>query len=201
MMRIWREDRRQLPFDSARARRILADQGWTDGNQDGVLERNGRELRFDLLYPGSSRVREQAAVIIQAQLGSLGIDVRLVSVEFNVWLARMDEGRFDASLGAWLVDAPPSGMRQFWTSDGIGVSNHGWYQSAVFDSLFRLAVAADDPVEAAEIWDNAISVINEDAPAIWLFTPTMVAGVNRRFGNVTIRPDLWAATLWRWTVN
>jgi ABC-type transport system substrate-binding protein len=43
-----------------------------------------------------------------------------------------------------------------------------------------------------------MATINDDAPAIWLFSPKTVAGVSTRLENVTLRPDEWWATLWTW---
>ncbi|MCH7876434.1 MAG: hypothetical protein IH965_14225 [Gemmatimonadetes bacterium] len=198
---IWDADRRQLPFDSARARRMLADLGWRDGDGDGTVERDGKPLAFEILYPSSSSAREQAAVILQEQLRHLGATVELEPVEFNTFVARLADGQFDAAIGAWSVDPPPVAMWQYWSREGIGGSNHGRYASALFDSLVSRAAAIEDQAEARAAWDEAIQVINEDAPAVWLLTPSFLAGVHRRFRNVTLRPDLWAATLWTWTVE
>ncbi len=104
-------------------------------------------------------------------------------------------------IGAWRVDPPPSAMRTLWTSAGIGGQNYGAYSNPVFDSLVTAASSASEPETAQRLWDEAIGVINDDAAAVWLFSPSTVAGVHRRFSNVTIRPDFWAATLWTWRAN
>ncbi len=198
---IWHDDLRQLPYDSARAHTILTERGWTDTDGDGIRDRDGEPLTFDLLYPSSSRIREQAAVILQDQFRRLGIDTRLVALEFNTFLERAERGHFDALLGGWLADPPPGAIRAFWASDAVPGFNPGRYMNPVFDSLLERAMQHADPTEAQVVWDSALAVINEDAPAIWLFTPTTVAVVARRFENVTVRPDLWAATIWKWRLR
>lgn len=188
----------QFPFDSAAAARLLDSLGWRDTDGDGVRERQGRALAFDLAFPSSSGVRQRAAVILQEQYRLRGIDLRLQPLEFNVWMDRARSGQFDAILGAWQIDLPPGAMRELWGRDGIGGSNYGGYVSATFDSLVATAVATADRARARELWHQAIATINTDAPAVWLFSPKTVAGVSTRLENVTLRPDEWWATLWTW---
>jgi hypothetical protein len=46
-----------------------------------------------------------------------------------------------------------------------------------------------------------MSIINADAPAIWIYAPRPVLAAHRRFLDADIRPDLWTALLWKWRVN
>jgi hypothetical protein len=43
-------------------------------------------------------------------------------------------------------------------------------------------------------------MLNQDAPAIFLFAPDNVAAVHRRVTGVTIRPDSWLALLRTWRI-
>ncbi|MDH4351567.1 MAG: ABC transporter substrate-binding protein [Gemmatimonadota bacterium] len=188
----------QLPYDSAEAARQLDALGWRDTDGDGIRDRDGQPLAFDLLYPSSSGIRQRAGVILQEQFRLVGAAVQLMPVEFNVWLDRARAGRFDAILGAWLIDLPPGSMRAMWGTSGIGGSNYDAYASPVFDSLVDRAAETTDPGTARALWHEALQVINDDAPAVWLFSPKTLAGVNRRLTNVTLRPDEWWATVWTW---
>jgi peptide/nickel transport system substrate-binding protein len=188
----------QVPFDSGAAARQLDSLGWRDADGDGIRERGGRHLAFDLLIPSSSGIRQRTGVILQEQYRRAGVEVRLVPLEFNVWMDRARAGRFDAMLGAWQVDLSPAGLRELWGSQGIGSSNYGAYASAPFDSLVARATVTADPTASRGLWHEAIQVINDDAPAVWLFSPKTLAGVDRRLENVTLRPDEWWATLWTW---
>jgi peptide/nickel transport system substrate-binding protein len=188
----------QLPFDSAAANRLLDSLGWRRAAPDSIRTRSGRRLAFEVLYPGSSGIRQRAGVILQDQLRKAGVEIKLTPIELNVWLDRARTGRFDALIGAWQIDLPPSGLRELWGSADIGASNYDRYASPVFDSLIARAGAVSDPTVARRLWHQAIDTINQDAPAVWLFSPTMFAGLSRRIENVTIRPDEWWATLWTW---
>jgi len=188
----------QLPFDSAAAARVLDSLGWRDSNGDGIRDRGGRPLAFDVTIPSSSGIRQRTGVILQEQYRRMGIDIRLVPLEFNVWMDRARSGRFDAMLGGWQADVTPASLRELWGSEGIRGSNYGAYASPAFDSLVSHATVTADLAAARALWHEALGVINADAPAVWLFSPKMLAGVNRRVENVTLRADEWWATLWTW---
>jgi peptide/nickel transport system substrate-binding protein len=192
---------RQLSFDSARAAGLLDSLGWRDADGDGVRERGGRRLRFEALYPSSSAVRQRAGVIMQEQLRRLGVDLQLVPMELNALLERARAGRFDAMIGAWQIALVPTGLRELWTSAGVGTANFGSYASPEFDAKVEDAAAENDLGRARALWHEAIGIINEDAPAVWLFAPNTVAAANQRVGNITVRPDEWWTSLWTWSAG
>jgi len=45
-----------------------------------------------------------------------------------------------------------------------------------------------------------MELLNQDAPAVFLFAPQSVAAVHRRVADVTIRPDSWLALLRTWRI-
>lgn len=198
---IYSDSVRALPFDTAEARRLLNARGWTARDGDGVLLRGGRRLEFELLVPVVSQPRRRAAVIVQEQLRRVGIAMRISELDFNLFVSRGPEGRFDAIFGAWSQDPSPRSIEQSWGTAGIGGSNWGGYSSPAFDRLARAAINASDLAVARRYWREAVAQINADAPAIWMYSIRPLAGVHRRFQNAAIRPDLLAALLWTWRVD
>ena len=198
---IYSDSVRALPFDTAEARRLLNARGWTARDGDGVLLRGGRRLEFELLVPVVSQPRRRAAVIVQEQLRRVGIAMRISELDFNLFVSRGPEGRFDAIFGAWSQDPSPRSIEQSWGTAGIGGSNWGGYSSPAFDRLARAAINDSDLAVARRYWREAVAQINADAPAIWMYSIRPLAGVHRRFQNAAIRPDLLAALLWTWRVD
>lgn len=198
---IWSDTLRALPFDSTRARQLLERLGWIDRDRDGVRERGGRRLEFELLVPTTSQLRRRAAVIVQEQLRRVGVTMSLNELDWSTFLSRAASGRFDAIFGAWALDPSPRQIRQYWGSAGIGGFNYQGYQNPEFDRLVESAAATADRARATELWHRAIGLINEDAPGIWVYAPIPTAAVHRRLDNVTLRSDQWAATMWTWSVR
>ena len=198
---IWDPEIRELPYDTSQAGRLLTARGWIDSDGDGIRDRNGAKLSFRLLVPTSSAVRRGYARLIQEEFRRIGVEVQIDEVEFSVFTQRAQAGQFDALLQTWNTDpTPSSGITQTWTRGGIGQSNYLRYASAQFDGLVEQASTTFDRTEAQRSWRAAMELINQDAPAIFLFAVQNVAAIHHRVENVTIRPDSWWALVRTWRI-
>jgi peptide/nickel transport system substrate-binding protein len=191
----------QLPFDSARASRVLDSLGWIRRGADGLRARNGRELAFSIILPTSSMNRIRMGLLLQEQLRRMGIRVQLEQLETSTEGDREARGTFDAALGSWTMPSSPDGMRDAWTTHGIGKQgvNYGSYSNPRFDALLDSALLAD-PAHAREKFTVAIGVINDDAPAVWLYEPRKIIGIHRRIRTAEMRPDAWWFDLADWYI-
>jgi peptide/nickel transport system substrate-binding protein len=191
----------QVEFDSVRAGRIFDSLGWTRSGPTKTRMKNGRELSFDLLVPISSLNRIRMAVLLQAQLRDAGIRVNVESMDMQAFSARQQAHTFDADLAGFHYGSSPDGTRQAWTSAGAGQdgSNYGFYENRMFDAQLDSALGAD-ATHARELFTHAYTTINQDAPAIWLYEPRTVVGLNRRIRTSWMRPDAWWADLGNWYI-
>ena len=198
---IWDPETRELPHDSTQAAHLLTRLGWVDSAGQGVRQRAGQRLAFHLLVPTTSAARRLYARLLQETFRAMGVDVELDEVDYPLFIERAHRGRFDALVNVWHTDpTPSSGIPQTWTRAGLGRSNYQRYENPVFDSLVDRAISAPTREQARRLWRRAIELLNQDAPAIFLFATENVAAVHRRFANVTIRPDSWLALLRTWRV-
>lgn len=191
---------RQLPYDTVEAARILEARGWRDADGDGLRERAGVPLRFTLLVPTTSRIRQQAAVLVQDQLRRVGVAVRIEPLDFAVFMQRSERGAFELVFFSRTLEASPGTLWTDWSTSAIGAVNSGGYSSPVFDSVVTAALSARTRTEATPLFRRALEILNDDAPAVFVYAPRNAAAIHRRFENVTIRPDSWLATVAAWSV-
>jgi peptide/nickel transport system substrate-binding protein len=183
--------------DVALARKLLAARGWADHDRDGTLDRDGVPLALTLLTTNTSAVRFQLAQQAQEQLRQVGIQLTLDRRDFPLYNEERGRGRFDVDFASANLDPSPSGLTQSWSC--AGTSNFARYCDPAVDSLLDLARRTGD--HAAETYLSALRRIEADAPAVFMYAPSYLAVVARRFGNVRIRPEsLWMA-LREWTVT
>lgn len=180
--------------DQAAARRLLAGRGWVDRNGDGVREKQGRPLVLRLQVTITSEQRQRLALMIQEQLRRVGVRLEVVRLEFPVTIERRDAGDFDIDFSASTQDPSPSGLAHSWSCNGPG--NKGRYCDRASDSLLFRAIAS--PVADRRLWHDFLRRVEENAPAAFIYGQTYVAGVNRRFREVVIRPVSPWGSLWRW---
>ena len=182
--------------DQSTARRLLAGRGWVDRDGDGVREnRNGQPLSLRLLVSTSSLIRTQMAVIVQEQLRQVGVRIDLVRVDVAVWIERRNAGAFDIDFSNVSQDPSPSGLVFSWLCSGPG--NVGGYCDPGADSLLQQAIAS--PKADRRLWHGFLRRVEENAPAAFIYTQAFAFGVNRRFRDVTIRPESSWSALWRWS--
>lgn len=191
---------RTLPYDPGAAARLLDSLGWRDGG-DGMRTRAGRPLRFDILVPGTSPSRRDLAQALQQSWKALGAEVTITAVDFPVFNQRLAEGDFDSYIGAWLDEPSPRGLADQWTRAGWGRLNFGRYANPRFDALFARAVAAPDTMAAAPLYRAAMDTLNADAPALFLYAPTQVAGASRRITGIDINPYSWLSGAGGWVAG
>ncbi len=198
---LWDLDLPTIPHDPARARQLLENGGWSDSDGDGILDNDGQRLAFELSVPSSSGWRRQAATIMESQLRQIGVEMRIQVIDITTHGQQAQRGRFDASFFAWNQDPKPSGaIGGTWST--TGANNYSKYSNPRFDSLVTATTSGTDPERIRQTWREALGVIQQDWPAIWMLTLTQVSVVHSRFDNVVVRPDQnCGATIWRWRVR
>jgi peptide/nickel transport system substrate-binding protein len=191
----------QLPFDSVRASRLLDSLGWLRRGADGTRAKDGKPLSFSIIIPTNSQNRVKMGSLMQEQLRRMGVEVKLELLERNTENDRESRGAFDAALGGWTMGSSPDGIKGAWTGQGIGNHgvNYGSYSNPIFDALLDSALRAD-PSVAREKFTKAFAIINDDAPAVWLYEPRKIVGVNRRIRTTKMRPDAWWFDLAEWYI-
>ncbi|GJG88171.1 peptide-binding protein [Gemmatimonadetes bacterium T265] len=193
---------RQLPYNVATARALLDSLGWRAG-PDGVRAKGGVPLAFTVLVPTSSLVRQRLAVLLQEQFRVVGARTTVEPLDLGAFGERERARTFDAVVGGWHTDPSPVSIRQTWGTAGsrvAGGSNFGSYESPAFDAQIDSALFTSDPAKARPHWLRAYQTIVDDAPAVWLFEPRLVAGVHRRVRVVGLRADGWWTRLGDWSV-
>ena len=191
----------QPAYDSAHASRLLDSLGWKRQSKDGLRARNGRQLEFSILVPTISLNRMRAAVVLQDQLRRAGIRVTLDQLDQNTENARERAGAFDASLGNWGMGANPDGTRDAWGSRGFVPKglNYSRYSNPAFDAAFDSALVADS-AHARDAFSRAYVIINEDAPAVWLYEVRKIIAIHKRIHTNVMRPDAWWFDLAEWYI-
>ncbi len=179
-----------VPFDRAAARALLDSLGWRVGPR-GVRENGSRRLAFTLSTVGSSdNVLEQ---LIQADLGSVGVEMRIRQLELGAFLAAAQGTQRDYDA---LVTGIPGDL-------ALG------YLGALFDSRRRRETMQYAQYQSDDV-DRALArgdlgevqrLVARDLPITFLYHARGVQGANQRVRG--IRMDLRGelATVGRWSLG
>jgi|CXWL01.1.fsa_nt_gi peptide/nickel transport system substrate-binding protein len=187
--------------DLPRAKALLAEAGWRDSDNDGILDRAGAPLRLEMIYPAQSATRHPLALQAQAMWREAGIDVQLQRIDGPVYGERRNTGRFDLTIDGANQDPTPSSLTQSWScaaARDVTSGNKIRWCDPTFDRLLANAETAADPVAA---YRAAFARIGAEVPAIVLAAPLNQVALHTRYSNVLFWPVKSWSSLWRWRVR
>jgi peptide/nickel transport system substrate-binding protein len=155
--------------------------------QNGSLfDKGGNAVEFSIVTSAGHKPRERTAVMIQQDLGKLGIKVNVVTLDFPSLIERISQ-KFNyeaAMLGFRNVDLDPNGQMNIWLSSA---ENHAWNPQqkspetaweAEIDRLMRAQASTADPKKRKESFDRVQEIAAEQAPFIYLVNQNALSAVS-----------------------
>lgn len=158
------------PYDPAEASRLLSRAGWADVDDDGILERDGREFRFALCVPEEGFLQEKAVLLIQRQLAEVGIQARLDAVSLKELVDHYLKGKsFEAIFWNFIAVGDPGINHLYWSSSQIyGGLNVFGYSNARVDELLDRGLHSLELAERVEAYRAFQREFFRDPPGIFL---------------------------------
>ena len=179
-----------LAFDPIKARAELADAGWKDRDNDGVVENESGEKfpTVEIMYSaGSPRYRDMAGALSAMWSENLHIQSAPRSRDPLGYKDALKQGDFMIARGGWYGDYgdPTTWLDLCRTGDG---NNDRKYACPEFDALLDKAANELDPARRFQILQDAERIITErDLPMIpichyvtvYMYDPARLTGLSR----------------------
>jgi len=148
----------ELAYDPQKARELLTEAGYGDGNLPDVT--------IQFADVGGNRLSAEFA---QGQFEeNLGVNVKLEPLEPRAFAATIMQGQFMIVPIGWGADYPDPDS---WLPQNFGTeggNNLAGYSNAEFDALVQQAVAEPDPEKRLALWSQAQQLLVDDAAAIFV---------------------------------
>jgi peptide/nickel transport system substrate-binding protein len=186
-----------IPIDINRANQLLAEAGYADSNNDGILDKQGIPFEAELLYLNTSADWKDMAGVIADALGKAGIRILPVAVEQHVFLEKAKAHDFDLLLGSWGGSELPEDYSQLWStaSWASNGSNYSGFGDTTSDSLIAAINTCTSDTLRLKLSHQLQQLIYEDQPYVFLYTSLRRNIIHKRWGNVALfpeRPGLYA---------
>ena len=150
-----------LPYDPEGARALLAEAGWLpDGTGDGDVRRGS--LKFEALVTAGN-VSQQLAVLIQASLRAIGVDMQIRMLARSVVRGRVRSGNFEAAFHP-LWNHVDGYLNWFGPESPLG------YHNAEVMRLLHSIKETMDPDQLDGIYRQLTLIIQRDMPVTFLFS-------------------------------
>lgn len=191
-----------VPYDPSGAREMLEEEGWRDLDGDGVLEKNGKPFRFELITNYGNSQRRDILTMVKAELEAIGVDVRGRVMEWNTFVDRVVGGSYDACVMGWKVGTRVD-LKEFWHSSAVGRGgfNISGYADPSVDELIEQARASTDMDRARKLWSLIQRKIYYDQPFLFIAVPYEVTGLHGRFVDVHPSPASFFKGLRYWKIS
>lgn len=160
-------------YDLEKAKEYLAAAGYPNG--------------FDLTISIRSS-NLTTAEVIQAQLGQIGINVKIDQREGAAYTDLAMGGKMQATCSSWqpATSDADNPLRNLLYSQSKASSNDSRYNSSKFDALLDQAIQETDSAKAQELYSEIQQLVYEDVPLIPLYSPNWTIAANVHVKGVTI---------------
>jgi len=162
--------------DSARS--LLGRAGWHAGADGRLRNAAGKPFAFTLLVDKGNPTREQAALAVQQDLGRIGMEVAIETMEFATLVRdRVLPGNYDAVLIWWTTPPDPDQYAFYATGQD---NNHVRYSNREADSLLAAGRATLDSARRRAIYSGFQALERVDPPVLVLFYPRELLAMRER---------------------
>jgi peptide/nickel transport system substrate-binding protein len=194
-----------IPHDPEGALRLLAEAGWRDTNGDGIADRNGQPLRFEVEFVSTDQTREAVLVAMQSMLRRIGMDLVPRAYESTTWVTRLREGSFAASFWGWGwgpgVVGPNAEMIFHSRSVPPNGPNFAAARDTRIDQLIDSTLVVMDTARARTIWRELEQAMIDDAVYAPIYMDPELYGMHSRFSGVRFRGLEWTDDAPYWYIE
>lgn len=176
-------------YDTEKAKRMLDAAGW-QVDADGVREKDGKKLAFNIYVTSVNKPVVSTAEAIQQMWKEIGVDAQVVQEELQAFIQRIGNvpgatHDFDTFISGicWFPD--PDEKSMWHTSGQNGGFNAGKYSNPEMDKLIDEALATLDQTKRKDLYYKIQAIAAEDVPLLPLYYIENIVAYPKRLQGYT----------------
>jgi peptide/nickel transport system substrate-binding protein len=168
-------------YSPDKANELLDGAGWTKGS-DGIREKDGNKLKFEVMYGSGSATSDQIIAKIQEDWKNIGVDMTPNAVDFSQVLvpAITDTHDYQICFLGFQWDATGDQSAMFNTDSYTGGFNVMKYSNPQVDELNNQANRELDVEKRKQLLIESANLVNEDLPVAVLWFRKGRTGYNEK---------------------
>jgi peptide/nickel transport system substrate-binding protein len=174
------------PYDPDKALSLLAEAGYSDSDEDGILDKNGEPFAFTM---DTLEIQRELAQVVAGLFREIGIDASVRVWDYGVVKPQLLNCERTAFLDDWGDSAfdPVGHFEAKWHTlvEGApyGRGNFSCYSNERVDELIKLGETTADTNERQTVYDEAQQIVYDEAPAVFLILPEEAEAASDRVQN------------------
>ena len=176
-----------VSYDVDKAISLLKEAGWEDSNDNGIVDKmiDGEltELRIDYkTSPGG--IGEQLALLMKPDAKRAGIDINIVTKDFNIIRADLKKRDYELFVSGWSQDPSLNDLYQNWHTDSdtpSGGNKFGFGNATSDDIIEKIRNQNTSPEERTNLYHQFQEIIYDEQPCIFLYAGKGRMAVSKKF--------------------
>lgn len=179
-------------YDVERAKALLDEAGWQLPAGQQIRQKDGQPLTLDLSFSGANNVDKAIAEAIQADLRTVGIDLKLLGEEEQSWYDRQTSGEFNLIFNdTWGPPYEPQAM-----VSSMRVPSHADYEAqsglpmkAEIDRKIGEVLLSTDENARQQLYRDILTTLHEQAVYLPISYSTNLAVLHKNVSGFEFMPQ------------
>jgi peptide/nickel transport system substrate-binding protein len=180
----YNQDVKPLGFDPEGAIKLLEEAGWVDNDRDGIREKDGVKLEFELGFATGVQEYERLGTVYQEELKRAGINMLLAPLEFATFIERLNNRNFDACMLAWLTPIAQDPYQLWHSTQAEKGSNYPGLKIAEVDEILETAREELDRDARIKKYHRLHEILHEEQPYLFLYARPGLWAFDKRFSGI-----------------
>lgn len=156
-----------------------------DKAKELMKESGESNVTLRLAYAAGFQWAQNQAVLIQQELGKIGIKVELEPVALDAFFQEIfspNSNKYDMAINGYNMGTTPGGYSIVFTAHGA--NNASNFNNPEIDKLFKEASESTDPTQRADLYKQIQQELSKDIPVYTINYPETILGVSNKLGGV-----------------
>jgi len=167
-------------------RRLLAEAGWKDSDNDGYLDKGGKKFSFTFTVSSGSKFSERLATIMKEDLSKAGVEMKINRFEWAVFVQKLNKRDFDALILRWSLGYNEDPYDIWHSSQAKAGFNFVSFKNAEADRIMEAGRREFNEVRRIKMFRRIEEILYREQPYTFFYSSPSLAVVSKRFKNVKV---------------
>jgi len=164
----------------------LAEAGWKDSDNDGVLDKDGVKFAYNYMIPSGNKEVEQLATVYKEELARAGISMTIQLREWASFLESVTKRNFESVSLSWAIPVDSEPYQIWHSSQAEQGSNYPGYKNPEVDKILEDIRVEFDREKRIPMFHRFHQIMHDEQAYTFLFNRYSLQAVDKRFNNVTL---------------